>query len=149
VFYIILGTALIVSSAISIFREKLPQLHTEKAFRYIPLISFSTGVLAGITGIGGGIYLSPILLIAGFPPKEIASITSLYIFINSAIGFSSHYLRGNVDFSLIFPVAIFVFAGAVLGSYTGSFRYKPQTLRKILNLIIMFAGGRLLWKGIT
>lgn len=148
-FYIILGVALISSSVLSMFREKMTSLRAEKLRNYIPVISFFVGCLAGITGIGGGIYLSPILLVAGFPVKEVASITSLYIFINSFFGFSSHYIKGNADFSFIFPLVFFVLAGAFLGSYLGSFKYRASVVRTILNLIIISAGGRLLWKGIS
>jgi uncharacterized membrane protein YfcA len=110
---------------------------------------FPIGLLAGITGIGGGVYLSPLLIFTGFPTKEIASITSLYIFFNSALGFSVKVLKSDFDFQFTLPLLIFALSGALLGGYLGSKKFRPQVVKFFLNLIILNIGGYALWKGIS
>jgi hypothetical protein len=151
-FFIVLGLCLVIASLISLFRGKVgsnePEIKGEIVSRTILLVLFSAflfGFLAGLVGIGGGVFLSPILLLAGFPVKETAAITSLYIFLNSSSGFLSHLMRGNVNFSLILPFSIFVLIGAVMGSTLGSFKLKPSVVKKVLSFIIFVIGIRILW----
>jgi len=149
-FFLILGSALVLSALISFLKDfglknigfKIPQ-------KTLPFVSFPIGLLAGITGIGGGVYLSPLLIFAGFPTKEIASITSLYIFFNSALGFSVKALKGDFDFQFALPLLIFALSGAFLGGYLGSKKFRPQVVKFFLNLIILNIGGYTLWKGIS
>jgi uncharacterized protein len=95
-FFLILGSALVLSALISFLKDfKLKNIVFKIPQKTLPFVSFPIGLLAGITGIGGGIYLSPLLIFAGFPTKEIASITSLYIFFNSALGFSVKVLKSR------------------------------------------------------
>jgi len=149
-FFIILGIALILSAIISFlndFGSKKINFKIKK--KSLPLISFPIGILAGITGIGGGIYLSPLLIFSDFPTKGIASITSLFVFLNSFLGFSTKFFKGEFNFHFAIPILIFVIAGALLGSRLGSIKFKPQVIKFFLNLIILNIGGYSLWKGIS
>ncbi len=155
-FLLILGIFIVISSIISFYKEKIKDarhdssLGRKRNFKILLLLIFGflLGFLAGLVGIGGGIFLSPILLIAGFPVKEIAGITSIYIFLNSFSGFLSHLIEGKVNFSLILPFAFLVIAGTSIGSFLGSFKFKPITVERILTLLIFIIGVRLLWKSI-
>ncbi len=148
IFYLILGFALCLSSILSLLSEWIKNLTFKINQTYIPFASFFTGILAGITGIGGGIYLSPILLLSKIPVKEIAGITSLYIFVNSTVGFTSHFINGNVNFTLILPLSLCVVIGALLGAYLGSFKLPSRIIKLLLNTIILTIGIKLLWTGL-
>jgi uncharacterized membrane protein YfcA len=149
-FFLILGSALVLSALISFLKDfKLKNIVFKIPQKTLPFVSFPIGLLAGITGIGGGVYLSPLLIFAGFPTKEIASITSLYIFFNSALGFSVKVLKSNFDFQFALPLLIFALSGAFLGGYLGSKKFRPQVVKFFLNLIILNIGGYTLWKGIS
>jgi uncharacterized membrane protein YfcA len=149
-FFLILGSALVLSALISFLKDfGLKYINFKIPQKTLPFVSFPIGLLAGITGIGGGVYLSPLLIFAGFPTKEIASITSLYIFFNSALGFSVKVLKSNFDFQFALPLLIFVLSGAFLGGYLGSKKFRPQVVKFFLNLIILNIGGYTLWKGIS
>jgi uncharacterized membrane protein YfcA len=149
-FFLTLGSALVLSALISFLKDfglknigfKIPQ-------KTLPFVSFPIGLLAGITGIGGGVYLSPLLIFTGFSTKEIASITSLYIFFNSALGFSVKVLKSDFDSQFALPLLIFALSGALLGGYLGSKKFRPQVVKFFLNLIILNIGGYTLWKGIS
>jgi len=148
-FYIILGSALILAGITSFIKERITQLKISINTWALTCISFLIGFVTGVVGIGGGIFLSPVLLLSGFPVKEVASITSLYILGNSSVGFVSHWQRGNVDWELIVGCGGAVMIGGFAGSYLGSFKFKPATLRNFLNAIIIIVGIQILWKGIS
>lgn len=147
-FYIILGSTLILSAIFSFLKDYFRSLDIKIGYKFVPVISFFLGFITGIVGIGGGIFLSPVLLFAGFPVKEIASITSIYIFFNSSAGFITNYIKGNVDISLALPVSLSVLVGGFLGSYLGSFKFSPEIVRKILITIIFIIGFQILWRGL-
>ncbi len=149
-FLLILGILLILSAVISFFKNRLKVYTGFKKSstknNVILFCSFIFGFFAGLVGIAGGVFLSPLLLIAGFHPKEIAGITSLYVFLNSTLGFMFHYFENNVDFSVIFPCVFFVFTGGIIGSYLGSFRFNPAFVNKFLIFIIFTIGTRIILK---
>lgn len=107
------------------------------------------GFLAGLTGTGGGIFLTPLLLIAGWAqPKTAAAASILFIAGNSLfglIGFASKgtavpwHLAGLLPFALI---------GGFAGSRLGSFRFSPQTIRRLLAVVLAVASIKLLHQGL-
>lgn len=104
------------------------------------------GLLSGMLGIGGGIILSPILLLLGWATiKEAAAISSLFIFVNSVAGISG-YVFGGKSFpieSLYFvPVAIL---GGMLGAYYGSGSFSNKTLKYVLGSVILLASVKLIF----
>lgn len=106
------------------------------------------GFLAGITGTGGGIFLTPLVLIAGWAqPKTAAAASIVFIAGNSLfglIGFASQgttmpwHLAGLLPFALI---------GGFAGSRLGSFRFSPQTIRRLLAIVLLVASLKLLHQG--
>jgi len=148
-FYIVLGSSLILAGVLSLLRDYISGLNFKIPHFVVPFISFLLGFLTGIVGIGGGIFLSPVLLLAGFNVKEVASITSVYILLNSSVGFAVNFLRGNVNLYLVGLISIVVLVGGFAGSYLGSFKFAPGVVRKVLIAIIIIIGGQILWRGIT
>lgn len=103
------------------------------------------GLLAGLTGTGGGIFLSPVLLFAGWADtRRTAGITAPFVLINSAAGLagnlsSTRFLPGELLFWL--PLALL---GALLGSELGARRIAPRTFRRLLGVVLVVAGVKLL-----
>jgi uncharacterized membrane protein YfcA len=58
-------------------------------------------------------------------------------------------LKSDFDFQFALTLLIFVLSGALLGSYLGSKKFRPQVVKFFLNLIILNIGGYTLWKGIS
>lgn len=103
------------------------------------------GLIAGIVGIGGGIYLIPLILILGLgTAKEAAACGAMFIFINSAAGLAARVHHGFIDFSFFLPLAIAVLAGGTVGSYLGAARLNPRTMERLLGVIILLAIGLLI-----
>jgi uncharacterized membrane protein YfcA len=102
------------------------------------------GLLAGLTGTGGGIFLSPLLLFAGWSSTKIASgIAAVFILGNSIAG-----LAGNVAIVRALPddlpiYAVAVVAGALLGTTLG-IRWQPPAVLKALGVVLIVAGLKLI-----
>lgn len=98
------------------------------------------GLVAGIVGIGGGIYLVPLILVLGLgTAREAAACAAVFTFANSASGLLSRIQHGLADFSLLLPLATAVIIGGGLGSWLGASRFSNRTMEKILGLIIIIA----------
>ncbi len=111
----------------------------------IALISAVLGLIAGIVGIGGGIYLVPILLIMNLATvKEAAACGALFVLLNSLVGFISRLLHHAIDWQQLLPLAIAVLLGGSLGAFFGSRRFTAALLEKILILIVFAA-----WVGVS
>lgn len=107
------------------------------------------GLVAGIAGIGGGIYLVPLIIILGLgTEKEAAACGAIFIWLNSLFGLISRWQYNAIDLTEYVPLVLAVVAGGVLGSYLGAFKLAPKTMEKVLGVIILLAIaalGRKLW----
>jgi uncharacterized membrane protein YfcA len=114
----------------------------------IPLavaIGFGVGLLSGMLGIGGGVILSPILLLLGWASlKETAAISSLFIFVNSVAGLSGFFMNENrfpTETFYLVPIAVF---GGMLGAYYGSGSFSNKVLKCVLATVILLASVKLI-----
>lgn len=98
------------------------------------------GLIAGIIGIGGGIYLVPLIIILGLgTPKEAAACGAIFVWMNSMSGFVARIQHHALDISVFFPLIGAVLLGGILGSYLGSSKFKPKTMERILGGVIVIA----------
>ena len=111
----------------------------------IVMIGIVIGFVSGMIGIGGGIILSPILLFMGWAEmKQTATISSLFIFLNSISGLTSIITQGvSIDPSIYLWVGIAVLGG-LAGSYYGSKKFGNTMLKKILGVVLLIASLKLL-----
>ena len=115
------------------------------------LASGGVGFLSGLVGIGGGIFLSPLLHIARWAkPKEIAGTAALFIFVNSAAGLIGQVGKGSgaiygeaLGFA---PLLIAVIVGGQIGALWGARRAAQARLRKITAALVFLVSLRLLWR---
>ena len=104
------------------------------------LIGAIIGFLSGLIGIGGGIILSPVILLLGWADiKKSAAVSALFIFVNSISGLFGFIYKGGTlpvsSVSLIIVVAI----GGILGGYFGSKKMNTIVLRNVLALVLLIA----------
>lgn len=98
------------------------------------------GFVAGVVGIGGGIYLIPLILILGLgSAKEAAACGVIFVWVNSAVGLSARSVHQPIDLLHYWPLIVAVIAGGLLGSYLGANRYSAKTIEKVLGLVIVIA----------
>lgn len=103
------------------------------------------GFFSGLIGIGGGIILSPVILLLGWANlKESAAVSALFIFVNSVSGFAGHVATGIQISPEIALMAGLATIGGIAGSYYGTYRLNPVVLKKVLAFILLFASMKLL-----
>ena len=110
------------------------------------LIGCVIGFISGIVGIGGGIFLSPILFLikAGYP-KQIATTASLFILINSIFGVAGQLTKDIVlnQFLNFWPLFLVVFMGGQIGNFLNIKFLSNKTLSLITSLLVIFVAIRM------
>ena len=109
------------------------------------LIGIVIGFFSGLIGIGGGIILSPVIILLGWGNlKESAAVSALFILVNSLSGFAGQLTTG-VEFSteIIMMAALAAFGG-LCGAYYGTFKFNNTVLKKVLACVLLFASIKLL-----
>ena len=103
------------------------------------------GLLSGFTGTGGGIFLSPLMLLAKWAKtKPAAAVSAVFILVNSVSG-----LAGNITATKHLPQTVWFFLAAALlggiaGSYLGSRRFSAGWIKKLLAVVLTIAGLKLI-----
>lgn len=142
-FYCILLISLVfVAIRIYFWQNTTIKLHVGQTGKIvISLITGSIlGVVAGIVGIGGGIYLVPLIIILGLgSEKEAAACGAIFIWLNSLSGLLSRLQYNSINLTSYIPLLAAVLVGGALGSFLGSFKFSPNVMEKILGVVILVA----------
>ncbi|GAB4337150.1 MAG: sulfite exporter TauE/SafE family protein [Desulfobulbaceae bacterium] len=102
------------------------------------------GLVAGIAGIGGGVYLVPLIILLGLgTAKEAAACGAFFIWVNSAAGLAARLQYNSIDMEPWLPLVAAAVGGGLAGSLLGSGRFAPATMQKILGGILLVAIGLL------
>lgn len=144
-FKVIVGIILLYSATRFLFRPP-PEREPKEPPRFFALVSGAgIGLLSGLTGTGGGIFLTPLLLFMQWAKtKSAAAVSALFILLNSIAG-----LAGNFSSTKQFPtfaLALVAAAGVggALGSYLGSRRLDPVIIKRLLAVVLLIAGIKLI-----
>ncbi len=143
----LLGAVLVLSAAHFFWKpaERAPRVapHAAAALG----MGAAIGLLSGLTGTGGGIFLTPLLLLSGWAgAKQAASVSALFILCNSVAGLAGHVLRTQSLPTLAWPLAVAVLAGGVLGAWMGANRLNPRFIKQLLAVVLLIAAFKLLVK---
>ncbi len=145
----ILGTLLLVPIIRFLFFRNIGVSEIRKADIILSLlIGAAIGFLSGLIGIGGGILLSPALLLLKWADmKQTAAISALFIFVNSLSGLAGQLTKGIQFTSDMYVYVAVAFAGGLLGAYFGSLRFKATILKYLLAIVLIVAAYKLLLTG--
>ncbi|MNK65652.1 Sulfite exporter TauE/SafE [compost metagenome] len=103
------------------------------------------GLLSGMIGIGGGIILSPILLLLHWTnQKQTAAISAAFIFVNSVAGLGGMVTQGISFTGDMMMYIIVAFTGGLLGAYLGSKKFNQNVLKYVLATVLLMASYKLL-----
>jgi uncharacterized membrane protein YfcA len=102
------------------------------------------GLLSGVTGVGGGIFLSPIVLLAGWAETRQASgVAAAFILVNSVAGLAGHLASVRMVPDSIYLWGVAAVAGGLVGTELGRRRLAPVTLRRVLSAVLVIAGAKM------
>jgi len=143
---VIVGIVLVLSAIRFVVTLRAPDTARHSVSRPVALlVGLALGFLAGLTGVGGGIFLSPLLLLTGWATVRVTAATSVtFILVNSVAG-----LLGQLSTlgSLVDTLPLWVAAavgGGLIGSHLGSRRLPSPALRGLLAIVLLLAGTKLI-----
>ncbi|MEO1656662.1 MAG: sulfite exporter TauE/SafE family protein [Pseudomonadota bacterium] len=152
VFLALLGSALLVAALLMFIR---PAGREATAKAELPRVALygagaSVGLLSGIVGIGGGIFLAPLMhLIAWDTPRRIAATSSVFILVNSLAGLAGQVTKGGMErlaeVSSFWPLAIAVVVGGQVGARLAAGRLPETQIRRLTGVIVLIVALRLIW----
>ena len=153
-FFIVLGITLITAAFIMIF-QNAPRVKEFriKSFSGAPVLNYiigsGIGFLSGLVGIGGGIFLAPLLHITYWDKaKVIAATASLFILLNSIAGLAGQWSTGLMilNWPLAMLCMVSVFLGGQIGARWGAVNFNPEKVRLVTAALIVIVGSRILVK---
>ena len=146
VYKIILGICLLISVIRILMMNYFQTISNKRSLPLVPalIIGAGIGIVSGMIGIGGGILLSPILLIFKWADiRESAAVAAPFIFINSLSGMTGLWSAG---ISFTHDIVWWVVAasiGGLLGSYSGSKKFNTVVLKYVLSVVMIIAATKL------
>lgn len=142
----ILAGCLLISIGRMVYKFSDEQAGRREPALILTLISGGLiGLISGMIGIGGGIILSPLILLMGWATiKETAATSALFIFVNSLSGLLGLYQQGGLQFTPELNYAVMATVlGGLVGSYYGSKKFNLPTLRYLLAAGLIIASLKL------
>lgn len=148
-YLLVLGAVLLTAALFLWLRPKSSVLKRPPHRGWLIAIGAALGFVAGLTGIGGGIFLSPLLILTGWEdPRRTSGAAAVFILVNSVLGLLgqlSSLARVPPQAALLTVAAI---CGGLVGSWLGVHRLQPLMLRRIHAVVLVISGAKLLAEGI-
>lgn len=143
----ILGVLLVITVLRFFFVTRKEEEPTGKPdLTWSVILGAGIGFLSGLIGIGGGIILSPILLLLRWTnQKQTAAISAMFIFVNSLSGLFGQVTKGIRLSTDMWLLVIIAFAGGLLGAWFGSLKFRQEVLRYTLASVLAVAALKLLF----
>jgi uncharacterized membrane protein YfcA len=141
-FYLLLVISLIFAAMRIYFPQETKPLELDNRGKFFLALGCGAilGLVAGIVGIGGGVYLVPLILLLGLgTAKEAAACGAFFIWVNSVAGLAARLQYNSIDLVPYMPLIIGAVAGGLVGSILGAGRFEPRTMQKILGSILVIA----------
>lgn len=149
-FFTLLGASLMLAGLALLLPTSPAGDHPARLARFMPFVALPLGYLSGIVGIGGGIFLAPLLhLTRWHEAKSIAATASLFILVNSLFGLAGQLLKNGPDtlgsaVAYGLPLMLAVVVGGQIGSLLALRVFPARIIRWLTAALTIWVGGRLL-----
>ncbi len=141
---LVLGGVLILAAIRLAWNLKSDSEASEPNIMIALIIGAVIGLLSGLVGVGGGIFLTPILLLMNWAEtKTAAGVSAMFILVNSIAGLAGSYAQVIALPSTVWIWIAAAIAGGVIGSTLGAKRFNSLTLRRVLAVVLLVAGIKL------
>ena len=146
IFHMLIGIVLVYSAATFIIRPQEAEEVVDPPLLLLFFLGGVIGLLSGMIGVGGGIFLTPLLISLRWSKmKTAAGISSVFILVNSISGLVGLACGGGIHPSSHLPaMAASALIGGGIGARMGSGRFSVITLKRILATVLVIAGGKII-----
>jgi uncharacterized membrane protein YfcA len=143
-FQYVVGAALLVASFTFFVRINHERECVEPSLAVSLPVGGILGFISGLTGVGGGIYLSPLLLwLRWTQMRTNAAIAAAFILVNSAAGLAGHMMTVNTWPDDVGWYVVVALLGAMIGSELAVRRFAPPVLRQLLGVVLVIAAVKM------
>ncbi|RNI15718.1 sulfite exporter TauE/SafE family protein [Methanohalophilus sp. RSK] len=108
-------------------------------------LGFSIGVIAGLLGIGGGVFIFPILIALGYGAKRASATSAFIVLFSSFSGFFGHLTTGHLDMNLMIYTALAAFIGGQVGSHLMHSKMRSETIKQIFGVVLWIMAIKLVY----
>lgn len=151
-FFILLGSSLVLAAVLLWVKTQSTVEDNSRSYAHPAIntiLGGAIGFLSGMVGIGGGIFLSPVLNILNWDSaKRIAATASVFILVNSLAGIAGQLsnMPADMNYTRIIILGGAVLTGGLLGSNLGAVKFSPLVIRRVTALLVLGAGINVLLK---
>jgi uncharacterized protein len=142
-FQLFAGLFLVTSAVLLLLKEFIRPNNNLRSVNFVVTAAIGAviGLVSGLLGVGGGIFLSPITILLGYTTvKEASGTAALFIFFNSVLGLIGHYVSlRQLDSNVLYWVAA-VSIGGFIGAHYGAKKFNNKFILLFLFLVLMSAG---------
>src|SRR6266436_2502373 len=143
---ILIGVVLLFSAARLVFRRGDPPQTVTPSRPVAISAGAGLGFLSGLTGTGGGIFLTPLLLFCRWAHiRQAAAVSALFILVNSVAGLVGYFTKVHSVPSLGLTLALAAIIGGIVGSHLGSRRFAVRVISLFLATVLLVAGTKLIF----
>ncbi len=143
---VLIGAVLLFSAARLVFRRSDPPQTVAPSRPVAISAGAGLGFLSGLTGTGGGIFLTPLLLFCEWAHiRQAAAVSALFIWVNSIAGLVGYFTKVRSIPSLGLVLAAAAIIGGIAGSHLGSRRFAVRVISLLLASVLLIAGMKLLF----
>ena len=146
IFKTLVGVVLLFSAVRLFFRKGDPPELSPPGRPTAMAVGAGIGLLSGLTGTGGGIFLTPLVLLCHWAKtRTAAAVSALFILVNSIAGLIGYFSSGQPVPSFAWILAVAAVVGGTLGSYLGSNRFPVRVISLLLGAVLIIAGVKLIF----
>ncbi len=148
---LLLATVVLASALLILYLKPKPRVSGLTRFGFIKVgavVGAVAGFLGGMLGIGGGIIANPILIVLGFDPVEVTTVSALMVLLSSLSGWATYTYFGYFPYKWALPLLIAALGGSYVGNRLSE-RFSRETLRRVVAYFAIFVSLITYLKAIT
>ncbi len=108
------------------------------------------GFVSGFLGIGGGVFLGPLVLLLGWAgPRQVAAMNAMLILVVSAVALAAHGLREGIDVRVALPLGAAALVGGLIGATLAEKKLSSGQLQGLFAVIVLIAAARAAWEALA